>query len=66
MEVTKKGIAAILSAFFPGLGQLIKGDFIKAILIWVIGGVISYLLFWTYIIPFGFWLWNVYDAYNSK
>jgi len=38
----KHGVPALLSAFIPGLGQLIKGQIIKAILIWIIGGVASF------------------------
>ena len=59
------GFPAILSFFIPGLGQLIKGQIIKAFLIWIVGGLIGFFLWWTWIIPFCFWAWNVYDAYNS-
>jgi len=66
MENVKHGIPALISFFIPGLGQLIKGQFLKAILIWIVGGVIAVLLFWTFIVPFLIWAWNVYDAYNSN
>ncbi len=66
MNTTKHGIPALLSVFLPGLGQLIKGQFVKALLIWIIGGGLSILFFWTFIVPFIFWAWNVYDAYNSN
>ena len=59
------GLPALLSIFFPGLGQLVKGQFIKAFLIWAVGGVLSFLLIWTVVVPFVIWAWNVYDAYNS-
>ncbi len=62
----KHGLPALLSAFIPGLGQLIKGQIIKAILIWVIGGIVSFIFIWTWIIPFAIWAWNVYDAYNDN
>jgi len=62
----KHGVPALLSAFIPGLGQLIKGQIIKAILIWIIGGVASFFFWWTWIIPFVIWAWNVYDAYNDN
>jgi TM2 domain-containing membrane protein YozV len=59
------GVPALLSVFFPGLGQLVKGQIIKAFLIWAVGGALSFLLFWTLVVPFLIWAWNVYDAYNS-
>jgi TM2 domain-containing membrane protein YozV len=59
------GVPAIFSFFIPGLGQLIKGQILKAFLIWALGGVVGFLLAWTLIVPFVIWAWNVYDAYNS-
>ena len=59
------GVPALLSFFIPGLGQLIKGQLIKAFVIWALAGVVGFLLWWTFIIPFLLWAWNVYDAYNS-
>ncbi len=66
MEKKTHGLPALLSFFLPGFGQLIKGHVIKAICIWIIGGIVSFLLFWTIIVPFSIWAWNVYDAYNSN
>lgn len=40
----KHGVPALFSFFFPGLGQLIKGHIVKAILIWVVGGAMLLLL----------------------
>lgn len=62
----KHGIPALISFFIPGLGQLIKGHIFKAFFIWLFGGLIGFFLWWTFIIPFLFWAWNVYDAYNSN
>ena len=62
----KHFLPALLSVFIPGLGQLIKGHIFKAILIWILSGILVYFLLWTVVIPFCFWIWNVYDAYNSK
>ena len=59
------GLPALLSIFIPGLGQLIKGQIFKAFLIWVVGGLVGFFLFWTVVIPFIVWAWNVYDAYND-
>lgn len=66
MESQKHGIPALFSFFIPGLGQIIKGQIIKGILIWAIGGVLSFFLWWTVIVPLAVWVWNVYDAYNSN
>ena len=62
---TTYGIPALISFFIPGLGQLIKGQFLKAFIIWAVGGSLSFLLAWTFVVPFVIWAWNVYDAYNS-
>lgn len=71
----KHGFPALLSFFLPGLGQLIKGHILKAILIWV--GIPILYIFLFFVSPTGFilislpitlllWLWNVYDAYNAN
>jgi|GEM_PF-4561242 len=62
---TTYGVPALLSCFFPGLGQLVKGQILKALLIWAVGGVLGFLLAWTIVVPSVLWAWNVYDAYNS-
>lgn len=56
---------ALISFFIPGLGQLIKGHILKGIFIWVFAGILTFFFWWTFIIPFILWAWNVYDAYNS-
>jgi|SRR3989344_4919239 len=64
----KHGIPLLISFFIPGLGQIVKGQIAKGILI-IIGMVVSSLLIFVLI---GFittpllWLWNIYDAYNSN
>ena len=65
MEKQNHLIPAILSAIIPGLGQIVKGQIIKGVLIIVLGITVSYLLFWTIVFPILFWAWNVYDAYTS-
>lgn len=74
----KHGFPALLSFLVPGLGQLIKGHFMKAIIIWASAIFIWFAIFGSlmsgqlglsillYFIPFVVWLWNVYDAYNSN
>jgi TM2 domain-containing membrane protein YozV len=59
------GVPALLSAFLPGLGQLIKGQILKALFIWIASGVVGFLLWWTIVVPLALWAWNVYDAYNA-
>jgi len=66
MDKQKHGIPALISFFIPGLGQLIKGQILKAILIWIIGGGLCIFFFWTIIVPILIWAYNVYDAYNSN
>ena len=75
---TKHGVPTLLSFFIPGLGQLIKGHFLKAFAIWGSGILIWFaffgslfsgqlgLSFFIYLIPFAVWVWNLYDAYNSN
>ncbi|MCW3105738.1 MAG: hypothetical protein JWQ09_244 [Segetibacter sp.] len=65
MQKQTYGLPALLSFFIPGLGQLIKGQIGKGILIWVVGGLLTFFLFWTIIVPLVIWIWNIYDAYNS-
>ncbi len=66
ISVKKHGVPTLISFFVPGVGQLIKGHIMKAIGIWIIGGLVGVFLWWTYIAPFIVWVWNVYDAYNSN
>ncbi len=66
-ESTQKySVPTLISFFVPGVGQLIKGHTMKAIGIWIISGLVGFFLWWTFVIPFIVWVWNVYDAYNSN
>ena len=58
-------IPAIVSAIIPGLGQMLKAQFIKGLLIMIVGGVVGFLLAWTIVVPILIWAWNVYDALTS-
>lgn len=63
----KYGVAALLSFFVPGLGQIVKGQILKAILIWL-GTVVFIVLSFVVIglpLLLVLWLWQIYDAYNS-
>jgi len=57
----KHGVPAILSFFIPGLGQIIKGQILKGILIFI-GVALGLVL----IIPGAIiWIWQIVDAYND-
>jgi len=57
----KNIIAAILSFFIPGLGQLIQGRFIRAIVMLVLAGVM-----WFFMLGWLIHLWSVIDAAMYK
>lgn len=61
------GIAAVLSFFWTGVGQIYNGQIgkglimmavqvVNALLMWVLIGFITYPLFW---------IWGMYDAYKT-
>lgn len=61
------GLAAVLSFFFAGLGQIYNGQIgkgigmmvlqaINVLLMWIIVGFITYPIVW---------IWGIYDAYKS-
>jgi TM2 domain-containing membrane protein YozV len=63
----RHGVPALMSFFIPGLGQLIKGHFLKGVFVWVGLGVSILLisagigLVTTPLV----WIWQLYDAYRS-
>ena len=65
--IKNPGIAAVLSFFIPGLGQIYNGQIGKGIL-FIITGVILALMI---IIVIGiilypiFWIYNIYDSYTT-
>lgn len=67
-EKQKYGFPAVLSLFIPGLGQIVKKDIGKGIMIFC-GMVLSFLLMFILI---GFittpilYIWQIYDAYNKE
>jgi TM2 domain-containing membrane protein YozV len=64
----KHGIPALLSFFIAGLGQIIKGQVAKGILIMIamiISTISIFILIGIITTPI-LWIWNVYDAYNSN
>lgn len=61
-------IAAIASLFFPGLGQLLQGRIIAALLFFVVT-VVGYALWWLIVpavIGAIFHLWAIIDAARFK
>ena len=68
LTVKKKYILpAVVSAFLPGVGQLLKGHVWKAVGIWVISTVIAVLFSWWFWIPGAIvWLGVVIDALVSE
>jgi TM2 domain-containing membrane protein YozV len=50
-------IAALASFFIPGLGQLIQGRLLKAIIMFVLAGVL-----WFFLLGWAVHLWSVLDA----
>ena len=67
IPIKNEGLAAVLSFFFTGLGQIYNGDIGKGIILIIIQ-IINILLmfviigFLTYIIV---WIYGIWDAYNT-
>lgn len=58
----KYGLPAVLSLFIPGVGQMVKGQIGRGILI-LIGCIFGYMFF---VIPgLIIHIWNIIDAYNK-
>lgn len=62
-------LPALLSALIPGLGQLVKGHLLKALIFWVAVSISYWAFGWTWLL-FGIyafvWLVNVLDAAFSN
>ncbi|MGA1975368.1 MAG: zinc-ribbon domain-containing protein [Conexivisphaerales archaeon] len=61
------GIAAVLSFFFPGLGQIYNGQIGKGIafiLVGIVCVVLVIVLIGFLLVPL-WWIYNIYDAYKS-
>ena len=61
------GLAAVLSFFYPGLGQIYNGQILKGVALFVIASICAALMF----VLIGFvlyplvWLLGMYDAYST-
>jgi len=65
----RHGVPALMSFFLPGLGQLIKGDLVGAVLPFVGGAVglmlaISGVAIGIVLVPI-VWIWSLHDAYTA-
>jgi len=61
--IQKHGVPALLSFFIPGLGQIVKGEVAKGILIFI-GFIIGLIML---AIPgLIIWIWQLVDAYNFQ
>ena len=50
-------IAALASFFIPGLGQLLQGKFVKAVIMFVLAGIL-----WFFLLGWIIHLWSILDA----
>jgi TM2 domain-containing membrane protein YozV len=61
------GLAAVLSFFYCGLGQIYNGQILKGVLMFAaysISIILMYLLIGFITTPI-LWIWGMYDAYKS-
>jgi len=67
IERKNEGLAAVLSFFVPGLGQIYNGQIGKGIVMIVLGIVIAFsiILLIGFILYPIFWLWGIYDAFST-
>ena len=54
-------IAALCSFFIPGLGQLLQGRLLMAIIMFVLAGVL-----WVFLLGWIIHLWSILDAAKFK
>lgn len=67
VERKSEGLAAVLSFFIPGLGQIYNGQIGKGIIIFILFAIFSamiFILIGLILAPL-FWIWNIYDAYST-
>ncbi len=67
MPSKNPGIAAVLSFFVTGLGQIYNGQILKGLLCalgYAIGwGLTTILIGWVFLLPL--WVWGIFDAYKT-
>ena len=67
VERKSSGLAAVLSFLFVGLGQVYNGQIGKGLLFIIIGVICVFLMLFLigFILYPIFWIYNIYDAYNT-
>ena len=62
------GVPALLSLFIPGLGQIVKGQVAKGILIMIASfvAVLLCLVLIGFVLYPIIWIWSIYDAYQDN
>lgn len=61
------GVAAVLSFFICGLGQIYNGQIFKGIVViicYAIAWALTFVLIGWLIVPV-MWIWGMYDAYKN-
>lgn len=61
------GVAAVLSFFYCGLGQIYNGQIFKGIImlvVYTISALLMYVLIGFITTPI-LWIWGMYDAYRT-
>ena len=61
------GVAAVLSFFICGLGQIYNGQIFKGIVViicYALSWALTYVLIGWLIVPV-LWIWGIYDAYKN-
>jgi TM2 domain-containing membrane protein YozV len=61
------GLAAVLSFFIPGLGQIYNGEIVKGIIIIIVQIINGFLaaIIVGFITGAIVWIWAIYDAYKT-
>lgn len=66
-EPKNPGVAAVLSFFITGLGQIYNGQLAKGLMcvlaFTVSWGLTSILIGWLFLLPL--WVWGIFDAYRT-
>ena len=67
VERKSEGLAAVLSFLFVGLGQIYNDEIGKGILFIIVGviAVLTLFILIGFILYPLFWIYNIYDAYNT-
>lgn len=65
--VKNSGIAAVLSFFWTGLGQIYNGQILLGLIMMGVQFIFVLLCFVLVGIPLaiGLWVWSIFDAYNT-